>query len=224
MSSAEELYQKGTRLLESDPRKAIELLTSSLEVAPNAPACLYNRAVAYSRVGRDADAVNDIARLEEIAPAMGRKLRSEMLLAAAPYSDLGNREIEQGNFEEAISQYNSALAYDPSFGDAWVGKGIALHALGKLHDAMACYNKAAEVEPGNYYAYINRAELHLEEQHFHDALTDFSKATELAPHESAPYVGRADTYTALQMPEMAARDRQKVEELDQRAGSSGELQ
>ncbi len=213
MSQAEQLYRKGTELLETDPEAAIKHLTESLEVGPDAPPALYNRAVAYSRVGRDSEAVADIDRLEQVAPDVGRQLRAEMSLAAAPYTDLAKSEFEAGNFEKAVERCNSALAYDPAYGNAWVVKGLALCRLGRAEEAIACYNNAAEVEPNNYYAYINRAELHREQKRFQQALADFTKAIELSPDDSAPFLGRSAVYSELQMSEEAARDKERAQQL-----------
>jgi tetratricopeptide (TPR) repeat protein len=52
---AEQFYTRGTELLDSDPERAIAYLTRSLELAPDAPPALYNRAAAYARVGRDSE-------------------------------------------------------------------------------------------------------------------------------------------------------------------------
>src|SRR2546426_1101318 len=78
MTDARDLYRQGTEFLESDPVAAIELLTKSLAINPDAPPAIYNRAVAYARVGRDTEAVADIDRLEQVAPDIGGKLRAEM--------------------------------------------------------------------------------------------------------------------------------------------------
>lgn len=214
MSVGEALYRKGTELLDSDPEAAIGFLTQSLEVNPDAPPALYNRAVAYSRVGRDSEAIADMKRLEEIEPAIGSQLRAEFrLLAPAPYCSIGNGEIEAGNFEKAIEKYDSALAYDPLYGDAWVGKGIALTKMGKLDEALECYNRAAKVEPENFYAYINRAELHHVQKRFQPALADFSKAIEISPDEPSAYAGRALVYTDLERSDEATSDEAKAEQL-----------
>ena len=223
ISEAEQLYRKGTELLETDPERAIEYLTRSLEVGPDAPPALYNRAVAYARVGRDSEAVADIDRLEKVAPDIGRELRAEMALAAIPYLDIANREFEAGNFEKAFEKCNSALAYDPAYGNAWVGKGLALYKLGKIEEALACYNKAAELEPDNYHAYINRADLHHEQKRLQQALADFNKAIEVAPDKSAPYLGRSAVYSDLQMPDQAAEDKQRSQELETSTENESEM-
>ena len=213
VTDAADQYRQGTELLESNPEKAIDFLTNSLAIGPDAPPALYNRALAFARVGRDDEAVADMKRLEEVEPAVGKQLRAEFMLAAAPYVDLGNREVEAGNFDAAIKKYESALAYNPSYGDAWVGKGIALHKKGEADAALGCYNRAAEVEPDNYYAYINRAELQHELKRLKAALSDYTKAIELRSEEPDAYTGRSSAYTDLQQADEAASDVLKAKEI-----------
>lgn len=213
MNDAEALYKEGTELLNSDPYGAIELFTQSLDAQPDAPPALYNRAIAYSRVGRDREAVADVERLSKIDPEAGKELQARFLVAAAPYSDLGNREIEAGNYQAAITKFDAALLYDPQYANAWVGKGIALVELEKQDGALECYNRAVEVEPDNFYAFYNRGELHHKQARLDAALADYTRAIELSPDESFVYDERARVYSDLNQPQKAAADRMKADEL-----------
>jgi tetratricopeptide (TPR) repeat protein len=69
------------------------------------------------------------------------------------------------------------------------------------------------MEPGNFFVYINRAELHLKENRLQEALADFTKSIDLRPTDPDGYAGRSAVYLALDMPEKAAADDVKVEEL-----------
>ncbi|MEQ8791279.1 MAG: tetratricopeptide repeat protein [Pirellulaceae bacterium] len=146
MSDAESLYRQGTALLDSDPEAAIELLTQSLEAGPDAPPALYNRAVAYASVGRDADAVADVTRLEEVEPELGAQLRMQFALTAAPYVDIAQSEFESGNYEMALAKYESAIVYNPTYVDAWIGKAAVLEKLNRPDEAAAARVKAEELD------------------------------------------------------------------------------
>lgn len=213
MTEAEVFYRKGTELLDSEPTQAIEMLTKSLELGPDAPPALYNRAAAYARVGRDAEAVADVERLETIAPDIGKQLRSQLRLSAGGYTSIAEAEYTKGNYAVAIQKCDSALAYNPQWGDAWVVKGLAFRQLRDPEKALECFNKGAEVDPDNYSAYMNRAQLHQDEKRWQDALTDYDKAVELRPTEPGAYAGRAIVYAALNLPDKAAADESKVKEL-----------
>src|SRR5260370_40128487 len=191
MNKAEKLYIEGNNLIETNPAKAIEFLSKSLELDPEAPPALYNRVVAFARLGRDTEAITDLTRLEEIAHVVALKLRRELELSVETYTDIAKVEYRAGNFKMAITKCDSALAYNPQYGDAWVVKGMALAKLGEIEKALECYNNAAKFEPANYWAFLNRAELHHQHKRFKDALSDFSKAIELRPGEPDAYAVRS---------------------------------
>ncbi len=213
MIEAESLYRQGTELLDTDPARSIELLTKSLEVNPDAPPALYNRALAYARVGRDAEAVTDISRLEQVQPELGKELHEKMKLSAAPYTDLAQEQFEKKNFAEAIKKCNSALAYDPDWSNAWVVKALSLEGLGQVEQALECYDKGAKAEPMNFFVFINRGRLHHQQKQFEKAIADYSKAIDLQPNDPDAYLGRAAVYSALHMQNQAAADDAKGNEL-----------
>jgi len=49
---------------------------------------------------------------------------------AKKHFDEGLRLYNLGRYEEAIDEYDKALAIDPNYKEAHVGKGIALDELG----------------------------------------------------------------------------------------------
>jgi tetratricopeptide (TPR) repeat protein len=222
VDDAKDFYRRGTELLTSNPAEAIELLTKSLSLIPDAPPAVYNRAVAYARLGRDAEAVADIDRLERIEPALGRSLRIEMSLSAAPYTDLAMSEVKSKNYEAAIKKCDSALAYDPKCGDAWAVKGLALKHLNQPEKSMECFNKGAEAEPDNWCVYINRAELHHEQKRLQQALADFTKSIELRPDDPDGFSGRSAVYADLNLPDKAASDAAKAAQLKAKTESKGD--
>jgi tetratricopeptide (TPR) repeat protein len=213
VSEAEELYRKGTQLLDQNPGQAIVHLTKSLEINPDSPPALYNRAVAYARVGRDDEAISDLNRLEIIAAEIGKRLREELRLSAGGYTSIAEDEYKAKNYGAAITKCDSALAYNPEWGDAWVVKGLAYDKLGDGRKALECFNQGAKVDPSNYFIYINRAELHQKEKRLSDAVADYSKAIELEPTEPAPYSGRSSVYLALGNADKAAADDAKAKKL-----------
>lgn len=210
MRDAEYYYREGTSVLETDPEKAIELLSKSLELEPNSPPALYNRAMVYRSVDRHSEAVEDIKRLKKLDPAIGKELRSEFSLAAAPYGSMGTAEFEAKNYNKALEYYQAAITYDPEYADAWVGKGIVLQHTDKPDEALECYNHAISLEPESIVAYYNRAGLHHEQQRLESALADYSKVIELSPEDADAYAGRARVNRDLNRPDESQADIKKA--------------
>lgn len=61
------------------------------------------------------------------------------------YLELGDVAFGARNFSEALSYYDKALAFDPKFAFAWVGRGLALKKLGREREAQESFSKAEEL-------------------------------------------------------------------------------
>ena len=59
----------------------------------------------------------------------------------------GLKNLEDGNFEDALSFFEQALLQKPDDPDLWNNKGIALRSLGRYEEASDCYNKSLELDP-----------------------------------------------------------------------------
>ena len=59
----------------------------------------------------------------------------------------GITNLEDGNFEDALSYFEQALLLKPDDPDLWNQKGIALRSLGRYDEASECYNKSLQLDP-----------------------------------------------------------------------------
>ncbi|MBC8252072.1 MAG: tetratricopeptide repeat protein [Candidatus Nitrosopelagicus sp.] len=59
----------------------------------------------------------------------------------------GVTNLEDGNFEDALSFFEQALLLKPDDPDVWNQKGIALRSLGRYEEALECYNKSLQLDP-----------------------------------------------------------------------------
>ena len=59
----------------------------------------------------------------------------------------GVKNLEDGNFEDALSFFEQALLLKPDDPDLWNNTGIALRRLGRYDEASYCYNKSLELDP-----------------------------------------------------------------------------
>ena len=59
----------------------------------------------------------------------------------------GTKNLQEGNFEFALSFFEQALLLEPENPDLWNQKGIALRSLGRYDEASECYNKSLELDP-----------------------------------------------------------------------------
>jgi Flp pilus assembly protein TadD len=59
----------------------------------------------------------------------------------------GVTNLEDGNFEDALSFFEQALLLKPDDPDLWNQKGAALRSLGRYNEASECYNKSLQLDP-----------------------------------------------------------------------------
>ena len=81
----------------------------------------------------------------------------------------------QGNFEEAIQDFNQAINLNPDYAEAYANRGIVYGNINNIEAALADFTKAIELAPENitnfYYRALANASLGQTEQ----AIADFRK-------------------------------------------------
>jgi hypothetical protein len=70
---------------------------------------------------------------------------------------LGNECHQNGDFEQAVSAYRSAVNLNPLDADAWNNLGKTFKELNRLDEAIAAYDCALAVRPGTVVTHCNRA-------------------------------------------------------------------
>ena len=59
----------------------------------------------------------------------------------------GVRNLQDGDFKNALSFFEQALLLKPDDPDLWNQKGVALRSLGRYDEASDCYNKSLQLDP-----------------------------------------------------------------------------
>ena len=59
----------------------------------------------------------------------------------------GDTNLEDGNFEDALSYFEQALLLKPDDPDLWNQKGVTLRSLGRYDEASECYNRSLQLDP-----------------------------------------------------------------------------
>ena len=173
------LEQILAKLQRKDYGGAITLLQLFLSDRPNDVNLLYNLAMAFSDVGRLAEAEEHLQQVIELAPShvnarvalgvalqrQGRTARAiEVLRAAverAPDNLWAQRNLaacllSAGQFQEAERCFRKATLIDPDDQQSWFGVGQALEGLGKTADADGAYRKTIDVDEYSPIAEVAR--------------------------------------------------------------------
>jgi hypothetical protein len=111
------------------------------------------------------------------APADGSMPR----LNATTYFAHGHLLERQGNLEQAVDQYQQALAAKPDFATARNRLGITLNKLGRNSEATIQLRQALTAQPNLAYLHNNLGFSLFLEGKFPDAETEFARALQLNP-------------------------------------------
>jgi tetratricopeptide (TPR) repeat protein len=157
-----------------------------------------------------------IARFADIASGLGvetgtsiaRTVQSSTL-AADDYFVSAYQKNEQGNYQEALADYDRAIALNPNYANAYYNRGL-LKVL-KLNDpqgALADFDQVITLNPNLAEAYVNRGFLKRNELNdFQGALTDYNRAIALNPNDDLAYNNRGNLkYQKLNDPQGALAD------------------
>ncbi|KAG0562763.1 hypothetical protein KC19_9G169700 [Ceratodon purpureus] len=93
----------------------------------------------------------------------------------------GIQQVNRGNYEEAVSIFNSILTETPNSCGALLGRGTAYAFMRKLKKAIADFSKAIEVDPKTAEAWKRRGQARAAIGETAEALEDLSKAIKLEP-------------------------------------------
>ena len=103
----------------------------------------------------------------------------------------GLASAAKGDFDEAIKQYERALAFDPNFTDALSRRAAAHEAQDRFDLALADLDEAILKKPDNPDYLYQRSEVHRERHETVAAFADIDRALALAPNSPILLAARA---------------------------------
>ncbi len=124
------------------------------------------------------------------------------------YNNRGIAYEDQGRFNDALADFNKALAANPYYVDAYYNRGKTLDAMGERDAAIADFNKVLDLNPGNYFACNNLGVLYGKAGSFRIAMEYFSRAVTINPQYADSYFNRG--LTSL----FAGRDEEALEDFN----------
>ncbi len=138
----------------------------------------YMAAVQVSRLG-----MGDEGAIEECTLS----LEKETLTGhdkAATYVNRGILRVANDQLQEAVQDYNKALALSPNMAAAYGNRANLWYMSGYIEEAVKEYNKAIEINSEDASLYLNRGMAYEKLQRFSEAQQDYQRALELIPEWS----------------------------------------
>jgi tetratricopeptide (TPR) repeat protein len=134
-------------------------------------------------------------REEKAAPAVRLCRTIPSGVSFASFSS-GDAARNQGNYDQAIVDYNEAVRLDPKYAAAYNSRGLTYYKKGDYDRAIADYNQALALDPNFADAYCNRGAAYLAKGNYDRAIADCDQAIRLDPNLDAAYASRGIAYFA----------------------------
>ncbi len=117
--------------------------------------------------------------------------------SAEIHYDLGTEALRGGRTQDALKEYDDALALDDGFADAHLGRGLVMEfGFGKLDEAEREYRRALALRPGFPEAHNDLGQLLARTGRLDAAVAEFDAALGDMLYKE-PYVARCNKGAAL---------------------------
>ncbi len=131
------------------------------------------------------------------------------------YNNRGNYLYRvAGRPQEALADFNQALALNSTVPKLWFNKGNVFAQLGQSDSAYACLDRAIQLKPDYVEAFGNRGAVRLQRGDAPGAVSDLTRAVTLDPGFRDAYANRALAYGALRQYESQIADLRRALDLN----------
>ena len=122
--------------------------------------------------------------------ACGKKKREKV----KAYNEQGLINFKNGQYQEAVYQYDEAILLNPEHGESYNNRGHALTANQQYALALMDYEKAIELKSDNFETYAYRGVCYYAQDKVDQAFDDYNKAIQLNPKDGKAYRYRGFVY------------------------------
>jgi tetratricopeptide (TPR) repeat protein len=130
------------------------------------------------------------------------------------YRNKGFELLDQGKYQQALDNFESALQINSKDAVAHAGKGDALRRLKRFSDALASYKKAVELNPRYEVVYELMATAYYELSDYDNANISIKQAIKLNPKNAGLYVSKSWYCSFAGYPEFALEAAEEAIRLD----------
>jgi tetratricopeptide (TPR) repeat protein len=129
---------------------------------------------------------------------------------AADYYSKGLGFFKNGQYNDALDNYNRAVKLDPNNTSYLYSRGYAYQMLNQFELAAADYTNAIGLKPNEPANYTGRGNCYFSTKQYDLALQDYFKAISLDPNNAMNYYNRARVYGVRNQFDDAIKDNSKA--------------
>jgi protein O-GlcNAc transferase len=114
--------------------------------------------------------------------------------------NLGYALLKQGEYDEALSWFDFALAAQPGWHIANYNRGLALYHLQRFDESKAAFEAGAQAQPDNAQVKVNLAALYMVTYQFERAIEVLGEALQQEPENDSIRITMARAYNIMKRP------------------------
>jgi len=130
---------------------------------------------------------------------------------AVTFSFIGECYEKMEHYEQALIHYGQAIHMDPTWADAWIGRGVVKDILNRLPEAVRDLENATRIAPENPDAWYYYAGSLARAERWEDALASYARLNTIEPQYLDGWMDHADLLMKLKGPEAALRKFKEAE-------------
>jgi len=167
-------------------RNSLGLFEYMLSKAPNAPSTHYNLGVAYGKLGRYQEAIDEYKQTIKIKPDY-----------AEAHYDLGTVYYGLGRYQDAIESYKQAIKIKPDLVEVHYNLGVAYGRIGRYQDAVESFKQVVRIKPDYAKAHDNLGVAYGELGRYQDAIEAYKQAIRIKPDSTQAHYNLGVNYYKL---------------------------
>ncbi len=122
---------------------------------------------------------------------------------AITFSFIGECYEKMERYEQALIHYDQSIHLDPTWVDAWIGRGVVKDVLNRLPEAIRDLENATRIAPDNPDSWYYYANALARSERFADALLSYTRLNIIEPASLEGWMDHADLLMQLKGPEAA---------------------
>lgn len=122
--------------------------------------------------------------------------------------NLGLQKAQQGDYEDAIADFNLVIHIETKHYQAYHNRGIIYFKLGGIRAAILDFTTALKIDAKYTESYVARGNAYRQLKDYQGAIIDYTQVLQLNSTDAKAYYNRAVTYSDLGEKQKAIRDYQ----------------
>ncbi|GAC1651457.1 MAG: hypothetical protein NVS4B12_22250 [Ktedonobacteraceae bacterium] len=167
-----------------------ELPRPLTEINPTVPAHI-EKAILTALSKKREDRYHDVASfVSDLLTPRTSALKSSK--TKQEWVDDGNTLFNTGRYMEALNAFDRAIRIDPTYADAYEGRGSVLYLLGRYAEALASYEQAITLDTRFAQAYFGKGNVLYSLKRLEEAFACQEQALEIEPTLTDAYLSKAN--------------------------------